>query len=154
MNMKNVTEESNLKYSEEKYSLQELTGKVIGVCMEVHRELGHGFLEVVYQDAVAYELKLQGIAFAREKSFRINYKGTILRRKYIADFVIADQIILELKAQNGIVDEHYKQLINYLAVSKCMHGLLINFGETSLKFKRLILTQKPKSSKPTMSESI
>lgn len=124
-----------------KYPLQAVTGRVIGICMEVHRQLGHGFLEAVYQDAVAHELKLQGINFEREKKFKIHYKETVLAHFYIADFVVADQVILELKAQAGIIDEHYKQLINYLAVSKCKYRLLINFGETSLRFKRVILTK-------------
>ncbi len=139
--MNNKFEKAISKYSEEKYPLQELTGKVIGICMGVHRQLGHGFLEVVYQDAVSYELRLNAIPFVREKRFDINYRGVILQHYYIADFVIADQVILELKAQSGIVDENYKQLINYLVVSKCEYGLLINFGESSLKFKRVILTK-------------
>ncbi|CAN5154759.1 GxxExxY protein [soil metagenome] len=134
-------DETNEKYSEQEFPLQELTGKIIGLCMEVHKHLGHGFLEVVYQDAVAYELQLRNINYEMERKFTINYRGKILPHYYIADFVIADQIILELKAQNGIVDENYKQLINYLAVSKCPIGLLINFGETSLRFKRIILTK-------------
>jgi GxxExxY protein len=138
--MKNM-KDTNLKYSEDKYPLQELTGKIIGVCMEVHRQLGHGFAEAVYQDAVAYELRLQNIPFIKEQKFTVNYKGIILPHYYVSDFVIADQLILELKAQHGRIDEHYKQLINYLAVSKCKYGLLINFGEGSLKFKRVILTK-------------
>jgi GxxExxY protein len=138
--MKNM-KDTNLKYSEDKYPLQELTGKIIGVCMEVHRQLGHGFAEAVYQDAVAYELRLQNIPFRKEQKFTVNYKGIILPHYYVSDFVIDDQLILELKAQHGMIDEHYKQLINYLAVSKCKYGLLINFGEGSLKFKRVILTK-------------
>jgi GxxExxY protein len=139
--MENSLGKSEVKYPDEKYPLQDITGRVIGICMEVHRQLGHGFLETVYQDAVAHELKLQGIHFEKERRFKVHYKETILAHFYIADFVVADQIILELKAQNGIADEHYRQLINYLAVSKCKYGLLINFGETSLKFKRVILTK-------------
>ncbi len=135
-------EEINSKYPEGKYPLQELTGQIIGICMEVHRYLGHGFLEVVYQDAVAYELNLRNIPFEKERKFKVSYKGKILPHYYIADFIIADQIILELKAQRGIADENYKQLINYLAVSNCPYGLLINFGELSLKFKRVILTKQ------------
>jgi GxxExxY protein len=139
--MKKANETAKITYNEEQYPLQELTGKIIGICMEVHRQLGHGFLEVIYQDAVAYELKVHGISFEKEKRFTIDYKGTILPHFYVADFIIAGQLILELKAQSGIVDENYKQLINYLAVSKCRLGLLANFGEGSLKFKRVILTK-------------
>lgn len=130
------------KYSEDKYPEQELTRIIIGICMEVHRQLGHGFLEVVYQDALNHELKLNGISFERKKKYTIDYKEIILSHFYVADFVIENKLILELKAQNGIVEEHYKQVINYLAASKNECGLLVNFGEPSLKFKRVILSKK------------
>jgi len=134
-----LEEPEQLYYSKEAYPLQEETRTVIGLCMEVHRNLGRGFLEAVYKDALQYELLQKNISFEREKKFEINYKGVVLPHYYFADFIVYGNIIVEVKAQQGIVDEHYKQVLNYLAISKCQIGLLINFGENSLKFKRLIL---------------
>lgn len=107
--------------------------------MEVHKQLGKGFLEIVYKDALEIEFKLQGIPFVREQKFEITYKGNKLNRFYVTDFVAFDSIILEVKAQEFVIDENYKQVINYLAVSKQKLGLIINFGEDSLKFKRVAL---------------
>ncbi len=121
------------------FRYKDITYKVIGICMEVHRQLGHGFLEVVYKDALQHELRVNGIAFMRERKFEVRYKEIILPHFYVADFVIGDEIILEVKAQHGIVDANYKQVINYLAVAKCHCGLLINFGEPSLSYKRIVL---------------
>lgn len=113
--------------------------KIVGVCMEVHKNLGKGFLEIVYKDALEYEFKLNNIPYEREKEFSIGYKNYTLPHKYYADFVVFNNIILEVKAVNGIVDEFIKQTLNYLAVSKCKLGLIVNFGEESLKYKRIIL---------------
>ncbi|MCC6836413.1 MAG: GxxExxY protein [Cytophagales bacterium] len=107
--------------------------------MEVHRILGRGFLEIVYKDALEYEFKNRKIKYEREKEYLIAYKDTILPHKFYADFVVFDKIILEVKAQEGIVEEHYSQVINYLAVSKCKIGLIYNFGSPSLEIKRVIL---------------
>ncbi|MDQ3018046.1 MAG: GxxExxY protein [Bacteroidota bacterium] len=109
--------------------------------MEVHRTLGRGFLENVYKDALEYEFKLRGIPYEREKCFVIPYKDIILKREFYADFFCFDAIILEAKAKEGVVDELYKQTINYLAASHQTLGLLVNFGEDSLKYKRVILTK-------------
>lgn len=125
----------------EKYPFQEETYKLIGVYMEVHRNLGKGFLEVVYKDALQYELRKMNIGFEREKKFEIAYKDIILPHYYIADFVAFGKIIIEVKAQENVAENHYKQVINYLAVSKLKLGLIINFGEESLKFKRVALTK-------------
>jgi GxxExxY protein len=112
---------------------------IIGICMEIHTELGKGFNEVVYKDAMEYEFKTKKIYYEREKKFKIRYKNIFLDRTYDADFVYDDKIIVEVKAQQNVIQEHYKQTINYLAVSKLKLGLIINFGEDSLKFKRVIL---------------
>jgi GxxExxY protein len=109
--------------------------------MEVHRNLGKGFLEVVYKDALQYELRKVNIEFEREKKFEITYKDIILPHYYIADFLAFGKIIIEVKAQENVAENHYKQVINYLAVSKLKLGLIINFGEESLKFKRVTLTK-------------
>jgi GxxExxY protein len=133
--------EPSVSYSKENYPLQEETFKIIGLCMEIHRELGHGFLEAVYQEAIEHELTWNKIPYQREKKYKINYKGTILNKTYIADFVIMDKIIVEVKAQESLAGANYSQLMNYLAVSDNQLGLLINFGEPSLKYKRLIRTK-------------
>lgn len=128
-----------MKYSNQKYPYQEESYKIIGICMEVHRILGKGFLEIVYKDALEYEFKQQNILYEREKKYEIEYKNIILPHHFYADFVVFDKIILEVKAQQGIVENHYKWVINYLAVSKCKLGLIVNFGEDSLITKRVIL---------------
>ena len=128
-----------LKYDSKKYPLQDESYEIIGICMEVHRILGKGFLEIVYKDALEYEFEARGIPYEREKKYEIQYKEIILPHKYYADFVVLDNIILEVKAQKGVIDEHYRWVINYLAASKCQLGLIVNFGEDSLFTKRMIL---------------
>lgn len=113
--------------------------KIIGICMEVHNQLGKGFNEVVYADALEIELTDNGIEYSREKKFGITYKGNLLAHKYKADFIINDKIVLELKAISCLTSAYIKQTLNYLAVSKLQLGILINFGEDSLKHKRVIL---------------
>jgi len=113
--------------------------KIISCCFEVHKNMGKGFLEVVYKDALMLEFTNNEIPFERERKFEINYKGITLPHYYYSDFIMFGDIILEVKAQSGILTEHYKQIINYLAVSKCKLGLLVNFGEDSLQFKRIVL---------------
>ena len=129
----------NSIFDEKRYPLQKESYEIIGICMEVHRILGRGFLEIVYKDALEYEFDVRGIPYEREKKYEVPYKEIILSHKFQADFVVFDEIILEVKAQKGIVDEHYRWVINYLAISKCNLGLLVNFGEDSLVTKRLIL---------------
>jgi GxxExxY protein len=127
------------EFGQHEYPLQEESYLLNGIAMEVHRILGRGFLEVVYKDALEYELKERGIPYKREKEYTIQYKKAVLPRKYNADFVVFDQIIVEAKAQRGIAEDHYSQTLNYLAVSKCKIGLIYNFGEPSLVIKRVIL---------------
>ncbi|HTX20992.1 MAG TPA: GxxExxY protein [Candidatus Aquilonibacter sp.] len=113
--------------------------KIIGCCMEVHRELGKGHDEVIYKDALEIEFQRQGIPFKREQEFKLTYKGVILPHKYFADFVVMDKIILEAKAIECLTDSHVRQTLNYLAASKLKLGLLVNFGEDSLNYKRVVL---------------
>ena len=120
------------EFDKKKYPYQEKTYLLNGIAMEVHRILGRGFLEIVYKDALEYEFKNRKIKYEREKEYLIAYKDTILPHKFYADFVVFDKIILEVKAQEGIVEEHYRQVINYLAVSKCKIGLIYKFGGPSL----------------------
>lgn len=123
---------NNLLYKEDTY-------KIIGICMEVHNQLGKGFNEVVYSDALEIEFIDNNIKYSKEQKFNITYKGNILPHKYRADFIINDRIVLEIKAIKCLTSSHVKQTLNYLAVSKLKIGLLINFGEDSLKYKRVIL---------------
>ena len=117
---------------------KEDTYKIIGLCMEVHRELGHGFLEVVYKDALELLLRQKNIPFIREKEYEIMFKNIILPHKFYADFVVFDKIILEIKASKALIDEHVAQTLNYLKASKNRLGLLINFGRMQLEYKRLV----------------
>lgn len=116
---------------------EELTGKIINACMEVHNELGNGFLEPVYQEALEEEFKIQGIPYVREKLLPVMYKGKQLKKEYYADFVCYDDIIVELKAVSVLSKPHKAQVLNYLNVANKEIGLLINFGETKLKWERL-----------------
>ena len=129
------------QYLSEDYPLQEHSYNIIGIGMEIHRNLGKGFLEIVYKDAFEYELRSKGIKYQREKEFIVAYKNIILPHKFYADFVIEDKIILEVKSKSGIIDEHYAQVLNYLAVSKLKLGLILNFHNSSLQYKRVVLTK-------------
>ena len=121
------------------YILKNETYKVIGRCMEVHNNLGAGFSEIVYKDALEYEFSKTNIPFEREKEYSVNYKGIVLQHKYYADFVVFDSIILEVKGIKAIAEQHYAQCINYLKVSENKIALLVNFGEIQLNYKRIIL---------------
>ena len=123
---------NDILYKEECY-------KIIGACMEVHKELGPGFLEPVYQEALSLEFYIQGIQFEKEKDIRIVYKGKTLDKWYKADFLCFDKIIVELKAISELSNDHIAQLLNYLKATKLRVGLLVNFGSPSLTYKRLIL---------------
>ena len=115
------------------------TYNIIGKCMEVHNNLGHGFLEIVYKDALEYEFRKSKIKFNREVRYDVNYKSVILPHNFFADFVVYDKIILEVKAlSKGFADEHIAQCINYLKVSGNKLALLVNFGELKLNYKRII----------------
>ena len=118
--------------------LKEESFKIIGLCMEVHRQLGMGFKERVYKDALEVELKKVQIPFLREKEFKIEYKGIILHCSYFADFVIFNSVILEIKATDFITDNFIAQTINYLKLSGIKLGIIANFGKTSFEFKRVV----------------
>ena len=119
--------------------LREKSYKIIGICMEVHKILGKGHSEKVYGDALEYEFQRNHIPYNRELRYNIAYKDIILPSYYFADFVIFGEIILELKAIATLTTGEIKQTLNYLAASKNKLGLLVNFGEDSLKYKRIIL---------------
>jgi len=123
---------SEIIYKEEAY-------KIIGCCMEVHNQLGKGFLEIVYKETLEYEFNKLWIPYSREKEYIVNYKGIILPHKFYADFVVYDKIILEIKGVSRLALEHIAQTLNYLKVSTLKLGLLVNFGELKLVSQRIVL---------------
>ena len=131
----------------EQYPESELTGKIIGCAMEVHRVLGNGFQEVIYQRALAIEMAQQGLAYSREHEMDILYKGGHIGQRRV-DFFVEGKIMVELKAIVQLEDVHLAQAINYLEAYGLNIRLLINFGNTSLQFKRVM---KPKSKPITKS---
>jgi GxxExxY protein len=119
------------------YKHSDLTGKIIGCAMEVHRYLGNGFQEVIYQRALAIEMQQQGLSFSREFEMQIQYKGIDIGTRRV-DFFIEEIIMLEIKAVIQLEDVHLAQAINYLEAYGLEIGLLINFGSRSLQFKRVM----------------
>ncbi len=107
--------------------------------MEVHRELGPGFVEKTYGDALEIEFQNRGIIFEREKEIKIPYKGHTLKTPFYADFVCYDSTIVELKAVENVLPIHVTQLLHYLKATQYKKGLLLNFKSTSLYYKRYIL---------------
>lgn len=124
--------------SNDKILFKEESFKIIGACMKVHRSLGVGFLEAVYEEALEKEFKIQSIPFKRQLKLELYYDKEKLNKYYRADFVCYDNIILEIKAVSHIPDIFYAQLINYLKCTKMELGMLINFGTPSLMYKRII----------------
>lgn len=122
----------------EHFLYQEESYKIRGAIFAVHRELGCGFLERVYQDAIEYEFQERGISYKREKEIQIMYKGKPLGDPYRADFVCYGKIIVELKALSELDGTHRAQVINYLKATKMKLGLLVNFGEISAKVERIL----------------
>lgn len=118
------------------------TFSIIGAAIEVHRELGAGFLEAVYQEAFARELAKREIPFRAEVELPVFYKGERLSSSYRADFVCFDSIIMEVKALGQLTGIEESQLINYLKASGHSIGLLLNFGARSLQHKRLVLSPR------------
>jgi GxxExxY protein len=121
----------------EKYPESELTSKIIGCCMEVHRILGNGFQEVIYQRALAIEFNRQNINFSREHEMDIFYKDESIGTRRV-DFFVEGKVMLEIKALIHLEDVHLAQAINYLEAYGLAVGLLVNFGAKSIEFKRLM----------------
>lgn len=128
-------EASDILYKNESF-------RIIGAAMEVHKVLGCGFVEVVYQEALEEEFKKRNIPYEREKELKINYKDKLLSKTFRADFICYDNIILELKAVHEFTDDHYAQIYSYLKASNMPLGILINFGKANLDYYRLSASHK------------
>jgi GxxExxY protein len=113
--------------------------KIIGICMEIHKTLGLGLKEVNYKDAMQIDFTEMIVPYEREKRFIVKYKDKILKSPYVADFVVFNSVVLEIKSASAIVDSHIAQAISYLSISGYKLALVINFGERSLTWKRIIL---------------
>lgn len=132
-----------------KYKDSELTGKIIGAAMEVHKQLGNGFQEVIYQRALSIEMNMRTLAHEREKEMELSYKGHPIGTRRV-DFFVENKIMVEIKAVKQLEDVHPAQAINYLEAYGMNIGLLINFGNTSLQFKRVM---KPKRKNQSISKN-
>lgn len=126
------------------YPLSDLTGKIIGSAMEVHRIMGNGFQEVIYQRCLAIEMSKQGLSFTREHEMELYYKDEPVGQRRV-DFFVEGKVMVELKAIIQLEDVHLAQAINYLEAYGLEIGLLINFGNTSLQFKRVMKPNKIKN---------
>jgi GxxExxY protein len=124
----------DLLYKEEAYA-------IVGACMKVHAALGAGFLESVYSEALGKEFKKRNIPFEREKKLELYYDGEKMNKYFKADFICFDSIIVEIKSKTILLKIDEQQTINYLKATNYQLGLLVNFGERSLKYKRFINTQ-------------
>ena len=123
---------STIIYEKESY-------QIVGVLFDVHNNLGGGFSEIVYKDALEYEFKNLNIPFQREKEYQVHYKDIILNHKFYADFILFDKIILEIKSCERLDSKHISQCINYLKVSENKLAILVNFNNKSLEHKRIVL---------------
>ncbi|MBP3711396.1 MAG: GxxExxY protein [Bacteroidaceae bacterium] len=110
---------------------------VVGVAMEVHKTLGRGMAEQVYQEAFVLEMKLRGMMVEREKELRLHYKGTLMEKSYYADFFYKN-IIIEFKSVEEITSDHRAQLMNYMRIAQQERGILFNFGERRLYAERYL----------------
>jgi GxxExxY protein len=125
------------KHINKQYEYSDLTAKIIGAAIEVHKTLGNGFQEVVYQRALAIEMTEEGLIFSREHEIELQYKGINIGTRRV-DFFVEEKIMVEIKALIKLEDVHLAQAINYLEAYDLKIGLLINFGAKSLEFKRLM----------------
>lgn len=124
---------SKLLYEEESFA-------IIGACIEVHKKLGTGFLEEVYYEVLEKEFVKRNIPFEKHKKLELSYKGISLKKQFIADFVCYSKIMIVIKSDSSIKDQYIQHTVNYIKATHFELGLLINFGEPSLTWKRLINT--------------
>jgi GxxExxY protein len=124
---------AQILYKEEVYA-------IVGNCMEIWKVLGYGFSEIIYKDAMELEFIDNALPFIREVELSVYYKGKRLKHKFNADFTLFENIIVEVKSgDDGIIEKTIEQTLNYLRASGCRIGLIVNFGKTGLKYKRLIV---------------
>lgn len=133
---------SRLRVNKVDILFKEESFRIIGAAIEVHRIIGCGFTEPIYQEALEEEFKLRNIPYQREKAIHITYKGKVLSKDFRPDFICYDNIIVELKAVDDFVDEHFSQVYNYLKTTELQLGVLINFGRKSLIHKRIPCSHK------------
>jgi GxxExxY protein len=127
---------------ENDYLFKDESYQLVGILFEVHKNLGKGFSEIVYKDALEYEFNKNNIPFEREKEFKVKYKDTYLKHKFYADFVVFDNIILEIKTVECFNASYYNQCLNYLKISGYQLALLANFNLISLEYKRIVDSKK------------
>jgi GxxExxY protein len=137
----------NANMPESNHDNNGLTGKIIGLAMKIHRTLGNGFLESIYQNALAHEFAKAGVEFQKEAPLDVRYDG-VLVGKFSADMVVQNKLIIETKAVRELVIAHEHQLINYLTATGIDEGLLLNFGAERLQFKKKFRHYRPTSPKP------
>ena len=118
---------------------KDLTGKILNAAMDVHNALGSGFLEAVYQEALEIELTTRGIPFVAQQELSVTYKGQTLKHKYKPDLQVDNKVIVEIKSISALTGVDEAQAIHYLKATGCKVALLINFGQESLKWKRMVL---------------
>jgi len=126
-----ITNETKILFKEESY-------KIIGACMSVHKNLGHGFLESVYSEALELEFKKEGIPYEKEKKLPVFYNDKPLKKYFRTDYVCYNSIILEIKSENFLTEVDKKQALNYLKATKFELAILVNFGSPSLTYKRIV----------------
>ena len=131
--------EKNAKLRKGGLFYKELTHKIIGATMEVHKELGFGFLEAVYEEAFSLEMISKNIQYESQKEIRIQYKDQVLQKRYKPDYIVEDKVIVEVKAISSLTGNEEAKILNYLRATGLKLGLLINFGAPSLEWKRMIL---------------
>ena len=123
----------------ESFRYKEETYKIIGLCMDIQKTLGYGFMEVIYKDAMESEFVENDLFFHREGELSVDYKGKSLEHKFFADFIVLESIIVEVKScEKGITDDHIAQTLNYLKASGYNVGLIVNYGKRRLEYKRLV----------------
>jgi GxxExxY protein len=127
---------------ENEYLFKDESYQIVVILYDVHKNLGKGFSEIVYKDALEYEFNRNNIPFEREKEFKVKYKDVFLKHKFYADFVVFDNIILEIKTVECFNASHYNQCLNYLKISGYQLAILANFNLISLEYKRIIDSKK------------
>ncbi len=135
--MPDLPAQNQILYKDESY-------KIIGAAFEVHNELGCGFLEAVYQEALEIEFQNRNISYQREAPLKVHYKNHTLKKEYTADFICYDKIIIETKAVTEFDNIHEAQVFNYLKTTGFKLGILVNFGRSSLDYHRIVKERQTK----------